>query len=128
MIVDGKILVIRRSENEVSSAGYWEIPKGKVEFGEDPGTSLKREYMEEVGLNIELNQPWNISSHTYSRDGVDIHFWAIDYMVELADGESIKNIRLSKDHDKWLFVDKSELAALSPMYEDRKTTLSSLFS
>lgn len=126
--IDDKLLVIKRAANEISSAGYWEIPKGKVEFGEDPQTALQREFLEEVNLRIELKKPWYVSSHTYARDGVDVHFWHIDYFVELSPDESTDNIRLSEDHDNWKLVDKVGLKELSPMYPEYKDKLLSLFA
>ena len=125
--IGAKALVIKRSLHDQSSVGYWEVPKGGVEFGEDPETALKREFFEEVNLKIELGDVNKIYSHTYSRDGVDVHFWEIDFLVQLSPGESLDNVRLSRDHDDWRMVNKEEAATLEPMYEDRKANLLSLF-
>lgn len=47
LCVDDKVLVIRRSEKETYLTGYYELPGGKVDFGEHPKISLEREFLEE---------------------------------------------------------------------------------
>lgn len=48
---EGKVLICRRAAHK-HLAGFWEFPGGKVEPGEDPGSSLKRELSEELGMEI----------------------------------------------------------------------------
>jgi 8-oxo-dGTP diphosphatase len=120
LIIDGQILLIRRAAEEQSSPGYWEIPKGKVEFGEDQISALRREFLEEVNLKIELGEVLDVHSHKYSRDGIDVHFWEIDFSVELSSNEKIGNLKLSPDHDDWKIVGLANIHNLVPMYEDRR--------
>lgn len=49
----GKILVARRSR-DVSFPLKWEFPGGKMEEGEAPAQSLKREIKEELDTEIEI--------------------------------------------------------------------------
>jgi 8-oxo-dGTP diphosphatase len=39
-------------------AGYWEFPGGKVEPGEAIEAALKREFVEELGVEILQAEPW----------------------------------------------------------------------
>lgn len=48
-----KFLVVKRSENEIAYPGKWAYPGGKVEKGDSILDTLKKEIMEEVGLEIE---------------------------------------------------------------------------
>jgi 8-oxo-dGTP diphosphatase len=50
---DSKILLARRQEGQ-SNAGFWEFPGGKIEPGESPEESLRREIIEELGLEIQV--------------------------------------------------------------------------
>ena len=52
VIHNKKVLLLQRSRNRKSGKGYgeWEFPGGKVEFGEDFHTTLRREIKEETGL------------------------------------------------------------------------------
>ncbi|HDS06901.1 MAG TPA: NUDIX domain-containing protein [Bacteroides sp.] len=55
----GEFLVIKRD-------GIWDLPKGKLEPGEDFETAALREVKEETGLsNLELGQPVISTYHTY---------------------------------------------------------------
>ena len=49
----GKILLGLRSEDG-PNPGYWEFPGGQLEEGETIEECLKREWIEELDLNIEI--------------------------------------------------------------------------
>ncbi len=51
LVKDNKILLVRHEKREKS---YWLLPGGGVEMGESAGEALVREFMEEVGLKIEV--------------------------------------------------------------------------
>mgnify|MGYP001575585166 CR=1 FL=1 len=102
-MVNGKVLVVRRSQKEKFLAGHYELPVGKVDFSEHPEQSLKREFMEEVNLDVEVKNPFRIFtyvSHKGKRHTVDIV-----YMVRL--NSDLQNLKLSEEHDdlKWVNID-----------------------
>jgi len=47
---DGRFLVVKRSSKEEFFPNKWELPSGKVEFGEEPDKALAREVFEETGM------------------------------------------------------------------------------
>ena len=57
IVHDDKVLILKRSPDDVHKPGIWEIPGGRLELGEDPRIGLKREIEEETGLiNLEFIQ------------------------------------------------------------------------
>ncbi len=56
---DGRILIAERPEGKFM-AGWWEFPGGKVEFGEAPEAALSREVREELGLQIDVGEPFHV--------------------------------------------------------------------
>lgn len=52
-IRDGKILMGKRPAAKLRGA-LWETPGGKVEPGESPIDALKREWIEEIGINVDV--------------------------------------------------------------------------
>lgn len=52
IVREGKILFTKRSPKETSSGIPWDIPGGRLEFGEQLADALKREIAEEVALQL----------------------------------------------------------------------------
>ena len=50
---DNKILLLKRSEKYEHLTDEWDIPGGRINFGEEPEEGLKREIEEETGLALE---------------------------------------------------------------------------
>ncbi len=55
--------------------GYWEFPGGKVENGEPILAALKREFYEELGIDILSADPWCCIEHVYPHAHVRLHFY-----------------------------------------------------
>ena len=56
-------------------AGYWEFPGGKVEAGESIVHALKREFLEELGVEIVSATEWCGVEHVYEHAHVRLHFF-----------------------------------------------------
>lgn len=52
ILVDGKVLMLKRPENARSFPGVWSLVAGKIEFGESPVEASVREIMEETGIDV----------------------------------------------------------------------------
>lgn len=55
IIESGLMLLVRRAPGE-SLAGYWELPGGKLEDGEDLQSCLERELSEELAMASSVGQ------------------------------------------------------------------------
>jgi 8-oxo-dGTP diphosphatase len=71
---NGDVLLGSRPEGK-PYAGYWEFPGGKVEAGEAVLDALKREFAEEIGVNIISAEPWCGVEHVYPHAHVRLHFF-----------------------------------------------------
>jgi 8-oxo-dGTP diphosphatase len=54
IVSEGKFLILKQ---EVAGKAIWDLPGGKVDWGEDPHETLKREVREETNLEIEIQEP-----------------------------------------------------------------------
>ncbi|MFA5827860.1 MAG: NUDIX domain-containing protein [Candidatus Shapirobacteria bacterium] len=110
LILNGKALVVRRSGKETFLPGVYEIPGGKVEFGEKPNQSIIREFQEEVNLKIKPLIPFRVFDYI-SKEGKRQTI-EIVYLVEL-DNDTANNLKLSDAHDKYEWVGKDYISELN---------------
>ena len=111
LVKDNKVLVVRRSSAEPYLTGYYELPGGKVDFGDHPKESIEREFMEEVNLKIIALYPYRV--FTYVSDKGNRHTVELVYFVKIDD--DVKNIKLREEHDdfKWISVDEVNTLQIS---------------
>lgn len=64
IIQDGQVLCLQRGQ-EMSLAGLWEFPGGKLEAGETEAQALAREIKEELTLEIEVGDWVTTAEYAY---------------------------------------------------------------
>lgn len=70
---DGRWLVSRRLTG-THLAGLWEFPGGKCEPGEAHEACLRRELLEELGVDAEVGEELMVTEHAYPERTVRLHF------------------------------------------------------
>lgn len=83
ILIDGRILMLRRPEGASSYPGRWSLCAGKIEEGEDPESAAAREIMEETGIEVgkplgsiepilvrEKNRIWRVRPFIFRADGM----------------------------------------------------------
>jgi 8-oxo-dGTP diphosphatase len=93
---EDKILIAQRSKEDKLSL-KWEFPGGKQEAGETPEVCLRREIMEELNLDIDVQN--FLGSSIYKQDTREINLMA--YKALIISGE----IKLNVHNDiKWVSI------------------------
>jgi mutator protein MutT len=70
---DGRLLVRRRLDH-THLAGLWEFPGGKCEALETHDECLRRELMEELGVDAAIGDEIVVTEHAYPDRTVRLHF------------------------------------------------------
>jgi mutator protein MutT len=78
---DGAFLLTRRLDG-THLAGTWEFPGGKCENGESLPACLRRELLEELGVDAEVGDEVFTLCHAYPEKTVQLHFFACRLLGE----------------------------------------------
>jgi mutator protein MutT len=74
---DGEYLVTRRPAG-AHLEGCWEFPGGKCEPDETLDECLRREMLEELGVNVLVGEEVLTTCHEYADRTVELHFFACE--------------------------------------------------
>jgi len=105
VIKDGKILITQRSYDRSHAPGEWEILTGRVDQGETFEEAVKREVKEEVGLEVEVQEPINTFHFYYGPENAE-HL-GVSFLCKYVSGE----VTLDKNEQigfKWASPEEAE--------------------
>lgn len=117
----GEVLLIKRSRNNKTFRGFWQLPEGKIEFGEQPVEALAREIKEELGCRLTSTQPATASSAIVNFQGVSYHLLRICFNVGWKGV-----IKLSKEHENHRWVNIQEVSKLPKLVPGTKEIIKTL--
>jgi ribonuclease HI/ADP-ribose pyrophosphatase YjhB (NUDIX family) len=103
---DGKVLLLRRSKGREELIGKYELPGGRVEFGEEPKDALKRILAEQTSTTLETAQLFDVISYS-DPDNADTQHIAITYLTSLSPGS--RDIKTGKSHNRFVWEKLSDL-------------------
>jgi ADP-ribose pyrophosphatase YjhB (NUDIX family) len=107
---DGRILLVRRAR--APGLGLWSLPGGRVEFGESLEIALRREVMEETGLQIDIGGLAGWREVLPGANGSTAHFVIMSFATRWRAGETVLNEEL--DDFAWLPPDAPGDRQLTP--------------
>jgi 8-oxo-dGTP diphosphatase len=102
ILYNRKALIIRRSFGDVSGSGSWEFAGGKLEFGEDLEAGLKREIMEEVGLEVRIERLLYASTFQSKEFRQTV---ILNYLCH----STSDRVVLSEEHEKYIWADQKTM-------------------
>lgn len=94
----GRFLIAQRPRGKHLQE-YWELPGGKLERGESRWHALRRELVEEVGIEIERGSPYMQVYYRYPERNVLLDTWWVEHYrgdVVAREGQSIAWIRIGE--------------------------------
>lgn len=100
-----KILLLKRSKKNKYYIGKWQLPGGKVEFGEEIDIAIKRELFEETGIkykNLKLSKLFFLDKSYCIDDTKNI-------LLLVFEARLLGDIKISNDHVEYKFFSASEL-------------------
>lgn len=115
IIKDGKILLIKKSNGPY--AGKLDLPGGTIEFCERPEATLKRELVEEVGIEVNKYELFDADSINFEWPYKDViikcHHVGIFFKILEYDGKVKKEVEIDEQNDDSLGADFYEIDKLS---------------
>ena len=104
---NNRVLLLKLRSISAHDAGKWEIPGGKVKRCEFFDDALKREYLEETGLEIEIDSLYNAIQKNYTacKTGESIKSIQLIMKVSVKTDEVI----ISDEHDMYGWFTKEEI-------------------
>lgn len=97
----GQILLCRIAPRVERWGGWWTLPGGGIDFGEDPEASMVREVREETGLAVRATGVAGLDSLVVPAQNATTHSLRIVYHTEVVGGELADEVDGSTDLCAW---------------------------
>lgn len=95
-----KTLFVRRASGRPTILGKYELPGGKLEYGEQPEDSLARYVGSELGLTMQSAQLFDVVTYI-DYDDRDMQYVFILYIVNIANTATKIHLSQNYDHYQW---------------------------
>jgi mutator protein MutT len=102
---EDKTLLLRRATGRSSILGKYELPGGKLDYGEQPEDALNRYLANDAGLTVQSAQLFDVLTYI-DHDYHDVQYVLILYLVSLSPGAKVK---LGHNYDQYVWKKLSDI-------------------
>jgi 8-oxo-dGTP diphosphatase len=96
ILKNGKVLVCQRTRHQTMPL-KWEFPGGKIEEGEQPRDALRRELVEELGIDARIGEEVARIRHEYKSGGaVELRFYVVQDFKGKLENRIFRDVRWAK--------------------------------
>lgn len=118
---NGNVLVLKRNKETTVFPGMWDLPGGKIEFGETFQSAVIREISEEIKIDVDA-----VSNPVFGWTGIaynkDTQFFGYLFIAKHVAG----NVILSHEHTDYRWINRAELEQLD-IHQDFKDMIYKFF-
>jgi mutator protein MutT len=97
---DKTTLLLRRANGRQSILGKYELPGGKIGYGEQPEDAMARYLRDDAGLTVQSAQLYDVLTYI-DHDDRDIQYTFILYLVSLGAGGT--KVKMSANYDSYVW-------------------------
>ncbi len=110
---NGKFLFVKRADDDDFLPGYWEMPGGKTDYGEELRASAAREVKEEVGLDIDPK--YLLTTRNYLHESNPYRQYVEAFYIGIKK-DPLQEVTLSHEHSeyKWVTFDEAKKMHTTP--------------
>lgn len=108
---NGRLFITKRGKKAKNERGKWEIPGGSVEYGETLEQALKREILEECGVEIEVLDLLGLCDHIIPEDHQ--HWVSPTFICKITKGTPTIIEPEKCDKIGWFTIEEAEKLPLS---------------
>jgi 8-oxo-dGTP diphosphatase len=106
VIRDGRALLIKRGSAPLKD--QWSIPGGTLELGESIQEGVRRELLEETGIEVRVGELIEVFDRIFRDDAgkIQYHFVIVDFLCEAISGEAraasdVTDVAWVNEEDLW---------------------------